>query len=667
MIPKLFDKILIANRGEIALRIMRTARRMGIETVAIYAESDANAAHVRFASEAWLLGTDVLQDSYLNIEKIISIALRCGADAIHPGYGFLSENPAFARTCNEAGIAFIGPSEEAIRLMGNKIAAREIARKTGVPLIEGLHGTPDEIISQAESIGFPLLVKAAAGGGGKGMRVVNSQSELADALASTSREAKAYFNDGSVYVERYVSEPRHIEVQVLGDKHGNVIHVFERECSIQRRHQKIIEEAPSVTLNQMVREKMYQAAVQLAARIGYSNAGTIEFLVDNDLNFFFLEMNTRIQVEHPVTELISGLDLVEEQIRIAAGFPLRYKQDDIKPNGHAVECRIYAEDPGRNFMPSPGKISLLHFPKGKHIRNDSSLDHPDEVFSFFDPMISKLVTHGKNRSEAIKRMADALQLTAIHGISTNVEYLGQIINDGLYGDNRISTHYCEQHTNRLLECAQSEKSELPLSLPLAAFLAFSYFGEHQTYGNSIWEKIGYWRLVPSFSLTIDDEEVSVMVSEVGFRNLSFVWHGLSHTLEMHQFENGKLSFSLDGVNHTAFISDAGKLNYRISIQGNSFGVKRNDQLQPEEFFSVDSMHRSDGRICSPMPGKVIKVNVNEGDVVSKNAVLLVVEAMKMENNILAPCDGKVSRVNVKAGEMVDPEKQLVIIQTENNE
>jgi acetyl-CoA carboxylase biotin carboxylase subunit len=495
----MFKKILIANRGEIAVRIMRTAKEMGIETVAIYSDADEGAYHTIVADESYSLGEGTLQDTYLNIEKIVNIAKESGAEAIHPGYGFLAENPEFAKACEDNGIIFIGPTPEAIRLMGNKLEARKIAEQQGLPLLKGSTGGIENVLKEAEGLQFPLLVKAAAGGGGKGMRIVRDKKQLKESLEATSREAQNYFGDGTVYVERYIENPRHIEIQVLGDRYGNVIHLYERECSIQRRYQKIIEESPSPTINDEIRKKMGEAAVKIAKAIGYSSAGTVEFLVDEQLNFYFLEMNTRIQVEHPVTEMVTGFDLVRQQILIASGEKLQIKQDEIQQRGHAIECRIYAENPKMNFAPSPGKITCYHPPKGLWIRNDSGIDGKAEVKPQFDPMISKLITWGENREIARKRMIQVLKNYIIHGIQTNIPFLLKVMEHPAYIENKISTHFCDQYMREIVDEIQKEEDEFPEEVAVIAYSLYSMKkekireGQHQPEEYNVWNMIGYWR------------------------------------------------------------------------------------------------------------------------------------------------------------------------------
>ncbi|MCM8750281.1 acetyl-CoA carboxylase biotin carboxylase subunit [Thermomicrobiaceae bacterium CFH 74404] len=427
----MFRKVLVANRGEIAVRVMRACRELGIATVAVYSEADATALHVRYADEARCIGPAVATRSYLNIEALVQAARETGAEAVHPGYGFLAENAAFARACREAGLVFIGPSPEAIELMGDKAAARTLAREAGVPVVPG---TPDKVsteeaLAAAEEIGFPLMVKAAAGGGGRGIRVVECREELAGAVAIAAQEAQAAFGDGALYLERYLSRPRHIEVQVLGDEHGNVLHLFERECSIQRRRQKLLEEAPSPALTPELREQICAAAVRLARAAGYTSAGTLEFLLDQEGQFYFLEMNTRIQVEHPVTELVTGVDLVKEQIRVAAGEPLRWQQEELELRGHAIEFRINAEDPEMGFFPSPGVVEALELPGGPGVRVDHALYAGYEIPPYYDSLIAKLIVWGVDREEALARGRRALAELRIEGIATTAPFHRRLLGD----------------------------------------------------------------------------------------------------------------------------------------------------------------------------------------------------------------------------------------------
>ena len=452
-------KILIANRGEIALRVMKTARKMGIKTVAVYSEADRHSPHVKFADEAILLGPAPSSESYLAMEKVIKAAQDTGADGIHPGYGFLSENSKFAKMVTDAGIIFIGPGTHAIEVMGSKLAAKEAVKSYGIPMVPGIEeAITDTVLAQkiAGEIGFPILIKASAGGGGKGMRVVENMEELPSQMERAISEAVSAFGDGSVFIEKYVTSPRHIEIQVLADTHGNVVHLFERECSIQRRHQKVVEEAPSTVLTPELRAKMGAAAIDVAKACDYVGAGTVEFLLDDQLNFYFLEMNTRLQVEHPVTELITGIDLVEQQIKVARGEKLSFAQEDLTIKGHAVELRVYAEDPMNNFLPSVGTLSTYQAPQGPGIRVDDGFEEGMEVPIYYDPMISKLITYGESRSEAIKMMSDAIDNYKIEGIETTLPFGKYVCEHEAFKSGNIDTHFVKNHYS--VEAIAEEKA-----------------------------------------------------------------------------------------------------------------------------------------------------------------------------------------------------------------
>jgi acetyl-CoA carboxylase biotin carboxylase subunit len=516
----IINKILIANRGEIAVRVMKTARKLGIKTVAVYSEIDKDSLHVSFADESHCIGESELSDTYLNIEKIIGIAKKANCDAIHPGYGFMAENSRFVDACNEAGIIFIGPTTNSMKVMGNKIEAREFVSKLDIPMTKGVTGNKETLLEASKNIVFPILLKAAAGGGGKGMRIVYKEADLAEAIEATSREAKSYFGDETVYIEKYIENPRHIEVQIIGDNFGNVIHLFERECSIQRRYQKIIEESPSPTLTPELRIKMGEAAVRIGKEINYNNAGTIEFLVDEDLNFYFLEMNTRIQVEHPVTEMVCGIDIVEEQIHIAVGNPLRFKQHDIKQNGHAIECRIYAEDPANNFQPSPGKMLLFKEPEIADIRIDTGITKDTEIKSSFDPMICKLIVWDNIREEAANKMLHALNEFVIHGINTNITYLIALLQSDAFIKNRISTKFCDDFTTQIIENLNTEKAKIPTFIPLIAYTLYSLNNKsiqervHFTDEHNVWNTIGYWRDLMKLRIYLSDKEYVLDIESI---------------------------------------------------------------------------------------------------------------------------------------------------------
>lgn len=468
--PKI-KKILVANRGEIALRIMRTAREMGIESVAIYSEADRNAPHVRYANEAYSIGPPPSSESYLNMEKIMGAAKKSGADAIHPGYGFLSENSAFAKKCEKEGLIFIGPSAESMAIMGNKLSAKAAVAKYDVPLVPGIANSiidGREAKDVAGKIGYPILIKASAGGGGKGMRVVERKEEFDEQLERAISEAKASFGDGSVFLEKYVSTPRHIEFQIFGDQHGNVIHLFERECSIQRRHQKVVEEAPSSILTPEKRAAMGEAAVNVAKSCGYYGAGTVEFIVDDQLNFYFLEMNTRLQVEHPVTEAITGLDLVRLQIKVAEGEKLPLKQEDVKRSGHAIEVRVYAEDPTNNFLPDIGKLQVYKRPQGHGIRVDDGFEQGMEIPFYYDPMISKLICHSEDRASAIDKMIRAIDEYEITGLETTLNFCRFVMNHDAFITGNFDTRFVEKYFKPSL--LQQQKDDSKLAAAIATLL-----------------------------------------------------------------------------------------------------------------------------------------------------------------------------------------------------
>ncbi len=662
---KLFDKILIANRGEIAVRIIKSAQKLGIHTVAIYSDADETALHTEMADEAWNIGSNVLSDSYLNIDKVIQIAQTANCQAIHPGYGFLSENPLFVEACENAGIVFIGPKSNVVREMGNKIAARAIAKKCGASITEGLTGTPKEIIEQSGQLKYPVLIKAAAGGGGKGMRIVRTPEELPQAIETTSREALNYFGDSTVYVERFIEKPRHIEVQVLGDNHGNLIHLFERECSIQRRYQKIIEESPSITLNPKIRLEMCQAAVSIAKSIGYNNAGTMEFLVDQELNFYFLEMNARIQVEHPVTEMVTGVDIVEEQIRIASGFPLRYKQEEIKQNGHAIECRIYAENPANDFMPSPGEISLYHQTLGENVRLDASIDKKTTIHSFFDPMISKLICWGSDRETARHKAIEMLDHYVIHGIETNIAYLNELLKSENYIQNKLYTTLCDDITSQVVQKINLKKQNFHKSVPPIAFLLYD-MNKEKISGEPInlWKQIGYWRNIMQLNVKVDDENHLIDILKISEKTAEFSHQNEIFKTNILSISEGTIKISINDVRYVAYISTNNKGVSFLSADGNIFKINRTDTLNKGlEFETMEGNAGSDSNtILSPMHGTVLKVNVEIGSAIKKGTTLAVIEAMKMENNILAPKDGIIEKVNIKTGQMVESSKVLFVLE-----
>ncbi|RLF33164.1 MAG: acetyl-CoA carboxylase biotin carboxylase subunit [Thermoplasmata archaeon] len=496
----LFKKVLVANRGEIAVRVIKACQEMGVKTVAIYSDVDKDAPHVQLADETVGLGDPTPIQSYLNISKIIKIAQDVGAEAIHPGYGFLAENPDFAMSCDDAGVKFIGPSSKVIGLMGDKIAAKKTMEKAGVPVIPGYHGLKQDVstlVREGKKIGFPLLVKAAAGGGGKGMRIVHSEDTLEESIESAKRESKSSFGDDTVFLEKYLDKPRHIEFQILADEYGNTIHLFERECSIQRRHQKIIEETPSPVVSKELRRRMGEAAVKAAQAVGYSNAGTVEFMVDGDLNFYFMEMNTRLQVEHPITEMTTGVDLVKWQLRIASGMKLTLKQKDLFQRGHAIECRIYAEDPRNGFLPSVGTLEKIEVPTGPNIRDDSGICTGMKITPYYDPLLAKLVVSAENREESIQKMIWALSHYVVMGVTTNISFLKKVLEHEEFRKGNITTHFID---NYFKDWTTAKKG-----LPVDAIIALAVYDlmhrrTHEVVRykeadpHSPWKHVGRWRV-----------------------------------------------------------------------------------------------------------------------------------------------------------------------------
>lgn len=496
----MFKKVLIANRGEIAVRIIKACQELGIKTVAIYSDVDKSAPHVQIADESINLGDPTPSESYLNIPKIIENVQKIGAEAIHPGYGFLAENPDFAKACHDSGIKFIGPKPEVITLMGDKIEAKKTMEQADVLVIPGYHGLKQDmatLVKEGKKIGFPLLVKATAGGGGKGMRIVNSEDDLEQSIESAKRESKSAFGNDSVFLEKYLDKPRHIEFQVLADEQGNIIHLFERECSIQRRHQKIIEEAPSPVMTKKLRELMGNAAVAAAKAVGYTNAGTIEFMVDGDLNFYFMEMNTRLQVEHPITEATIGIDLAKWQLKIASGKKLTLTQKDVTQRGHALECRIYAEDPSNGFLPSIGKLKKVELPTGPNIRNDTGVETNLEVTPYYDPMLAKLIVSAENRDESINKMIWALSRYVVLGVTTNISFLKKVLEHNEFRKGNITTHFIDNHFKDWIVA----KEKIPVDALIALAVYDSMHSQRQEVvrykeadPHSPWKYVGRWRM-----------------------------------------------------------------------------------------------------------------------------------------------------------------------------
>ena len=661
------NKILIANRGEIAVRIMKTLSAMEIASVAIYAYDDKDALFVQEADEAHLLKGSKLSETYLNQDEIIKIAKQSNCDAIHPGYGFLSENASFAEACKTAGLIFIGPPNEAIELMGDKVASRKFAEDNGIPLLKGITGSKEELLAQQGELIYPVIIKASAGGGGKGMKVVYQPEDLEETLISTSREAENYFGNGEVFIERFIEKPRHIEVQVLGDQHGNLLHLYERECTIQRRHQKIIEEAPSVTLSELQRSNVTSTALALARAANYYSAGTVEFIVDEELNFYFMEMNTRIQVEHPVTELVTDIDIVEQQIKIAEGQRLAFEQEDIQLDGHSIECRIYAEDPSENFRPSPGEIKYYSQPELEFTRVDTALVTPQIISDRYDPMISKVVTWGENRATAISHMRDALDEYVIEGLPTNILFLKTILDDEKYQNNHISTNYCKEYTSELLANHQESKENLSSVIPLLAFL-HNDFAKQEDDESSVWSEVGLFRNQMSIPLLVEGKEINLSEFNYDGKNIKFTLDGTSHSSSLLDRDDKGLEFSWEEEVHYADVHTLSANRKIIVHHGYDTLIQRLDVLDDKLDYDFASANKGNqNAIISPIPGTVIELLVEENVTVTEGQRLIVVEAMKMENSLVAPRDGIISKINVSQSDKVQAGTVLIELKIVNEE
>ena len=659
----MFKKILIANRGEISCRVIKTAKRMGIRTVAVYSDADRNALHASLADEAVHIGPAPAAESYLVVDKIIAAAKKTGAEAIHPGYGFLSENADFCRRCAEEGIVFIGPPTGAIEAMGSKSAAKQIMEKAGVPLVPGYHGEDqDEAILKkaADDMGYPVLLKAAAGGGGKGMRQVWSSDEFSAALAAAKRESKKSFNDDKMLVEKYLTGPRHVEIQVFCDSHGNAVHLLERDCSVQRRHQKVIEEAPAPGMTEELRAAMGEAAIKAAQAIDYVGAGTVEFLLDSDGSFYFMEMNTRLQVEHPVTELISGQDLVSWQLKVANGETLPCKQEDLQIRGHAFEARVYAEDPDNNFLPQTGGLRFLKEPEqGDHIRVDTGVVEGDEISVYYDPMIAKLITWDENRDRALKRLQNALAQYNIGGVVTNLPFLYNLAAHPAFENAELTTGFIEQHNDELFKDNDEDISQL---LPLAALYALLEQADQQraqaeksSEPDSPWNTPFGWRSsLPAYchvDVRWQEHEHRVMVEPMGEQfKLSF--EGQSAVVSG-SLQDSRLSAIVDGHRVTATVSKFGG-DYHLYLADRAFSFSL---VQPDTGEMDDTAGA--GNFAAPMNGTIVACSVEAGAEVKKGATLMIMEAMKMEHTITAPADGKVVSFFFKAGALVDGGAQLL--------
>ncbi len=670
----MFRKILIANRGEIACRVIATARRLGVATVAVYSDADAHARHVDLADEAWPLGSAEARESYLAIDKIVAIARRSGAEAVHPGYGFLSESPAFATECAKAGLSFIGPPAEAMRLMGSKAAAKALMERAGVPILPGYHGDTGDLTllaSAAKDVGFPVLIKASSGGGGKGMRIVERADAMREACESARREALAAFGDDRLIIEKYLTRPRHIEVQIFADQHGDIVTFFERDCSIQRRHQKIIEETPAPDLDPSLRRAMAETAVTAARAVGYVGAGTIEFLIKDD-RFYFLEMNARLQVEHPITEMIARQDLVEWQLRVACGERLPLKQQQLGMRGHAIEVRVYAEDPDRGFLPSTGVISHLHQPReDEDVRIDAGVRQGDRITQDYDPLIAKLIVRGEDRAAALQRLTRALADYEIVGVTTNLDLLRAVAAHPAVIAGQSDTGFIEHHLDQLLDRSAAAASPSEWTTILAAGAAARLRGsraqqaaEADSSGDpwSPWMASDAWR--------IDGR---------GHQDMVFESEGKRLTLRAHPLPDG--SFRLETPAGTRLVSAAETedgMSLRIDgelrrlrvvreesalvvvLAGRNHRLRTVDPLEPPRVESVRG-----GQLIAPLPARVTRILVKTGDAVKKGAPVIVLEAMKMEITLTAPSDGAVADIRYAEGDVAPEGAELVVLAGES--
>lgn len=660
-----FNSVLIANRGEIACRVIHTCRKFGIRSVAVYSQADANARHVRMADVAYPIGGPRPAESYLRSDVILDVAKKSGAQAIHPGYGFLSENAAFARACGDAGIVFIGPKPESIEAMGSKAAAKALMEKHGVPVVPGYHGEDQSgktLLAQARAAGFPLMIKAAAGGGGKGMRIARTEKEFAEALASAQRESQSAFGDARMILERYIEHPRHIEFQVFGDTHGNVIHLNERECSAQRRYQKVLEETPSPFLDAERRAAMGAAAVAAAKAADYVGAGTIEFIVADDGEFHFMEMNTRLQVEHPVTEMALGLDLVEWQLRVAAGEVLPLTQSQIHADGHAIEVRLYAEDPEQNFLPGSGRIERLTLPRpSQHVRIDAGVDQGDTVSIFYDPMIAKLIVWGEDRPRALARMRDALAQCEVIGPKSNITFLERLVRHPAIVEARIATGYLDRHLDEFLA-----GEEAPPATSLFAAATVVLLQEEQAAADAALassDPHSPWTIADGWRIGRSGKRIVVLAHRKQRFEIQAFGHSGDYRMQCGAARCEVSAALVEGEwLHARFDEDALRVRLAIDARRVRVHVDENARVvfdRASAFAYEISAGEGGDRVLAPMPGRIVLVKANDGDDVEEGQELLVMEAMKMELTLRAPRAGRIESVNATEGDFVEADAVLV--------
>ena len=655
----MFNKILIANRGEIACRVMRTAHGLGIKTVAVYSDADAKAQHVQMADEAIWLGGSAPSESYLDGHKVLQAALRSGADAVHPGYGFLSENSGFAELCAEHKVVFIGPPVRAIQVMGSKSAAKQAMQAAQVPMLPGYHDadqSEERLQQAADDVGYPVLLKAVAGGGGKGMRQVHSADDFGTALAAARREAMASFGDSDMLVEKFLQRPRHVEIQIFCDTQGNGVYLFERDCSLQRRHQKVIEEAPAPGLGESLRARMGEAALKAAQAVDYVGAGTVEFLLDEDGAFYFMEMNTRLQVEHPVTEMITGQDLVEWQLRVAAGQCLPLAQEQLMINGHSFEARIYAENPHNDFLPTSGQVTWLQEPRATaHVRVDSAVTVGDQVGVYYDPMIAKLIVWGEDRGTALRSLSRALSEYYIAGLTTNIDFLRQLIQRPEFRDALLSTQFIDQHRASLLHSGDTKPVQLVVLAALYDVLKKQQVDRAQT-AASPWLAQDHWRLNGPQRFTLDllleDQQYAAEIAFLTAQDFRITVDGQEHRVSGELTGNNLAAVVDDYLSNAVVVADEKSISV-FAAQGSAQVQYVAADLGDEQLFDDGNHYKA------PMNGTVIEVLVSAGTAVAAGDPLIIMEAMKMEHAVNASADGTITDVFVAKGELVDGGADLV--------
>jgi len=662
----LLTKILIANRGEIALRIILSAKKLAIQTVAIYAESEKESEFVQLADEAISLGNGELSSTYLNIEKIVQIAISTGSQAIHPGYGFHSENPAFAKACEENNLVFIGPSSEVLRLMSSKPDAKLLAESLNIPIVKSHRINLLSKDSDQIALKYPVLIKASFGGGGKGMDLVQNYQELLDRIDKSSRIAFNYFGNGELFAEQYIQNARHVEVQILGDNFNNIIHLYERECSIQRNHQKIIEEAPAIFLTPGLRNEILNAAVKIGKAVNYSGAGTVEFLIDETGNFYFMEMNPRIQVEHAVTEEVTGIDIVSEQLRIASGFPLSVYQEEVKLTGHAIELRIYAEDPVQNFIPSSTALVSINLPNEKNLRIESDIHNSQSTKNQFDPLLLKLIAKGNNRENTILFLRNSIKNLNILGPETNTGYLEAILAHPDYQQNDLSVEFCRNNHNTLIDRYINKLDSKKIIYLIALALGKVYLKTDFKNSNDPWNYPGYWRLAPAtLRVTVDGETYRVTPDLKDKTKPAFLLNGARTEFKIgYRAENNTDLIINDQTGRFSAIFES-QNNLKVCFKNIRHNIlfpgllTSYPEVQADLEFNPNS---ENGEIQSPLHGKILEINIKENQIIKKGDLLMVIEAMKSENRILSPKDAKVKKIAVDVGAQVTDRMPLIFLE-----